>query len=354
MRELLSIPASVALRTGVWARVSLAGALVMASTPHLAAQRIEGRVVDSWRSEPVSGAVVVLAGTSHAVTTGRSGEFVIRDIPVGSYELLVQHPGYHTVTRTVDVPPAGVSGLLIPVPVRVIQLDSVRAVVVRPLARARRARGTAHHVYVTREELDSYELRGARHAGDALRLHSPTAVRIVEHGITRSRYGPGVCIVSTRAATRRTPSSPGGGGCAAVFIDGIRVPWGADMILHDLPLGDIQAIEFLPPADAAVRFGHAGSAGAVLITTRRGRPQLEPAQPTAWAPAGPRHGHYLVAGAAAGLAASFGIVAVRSLASPGADEFCRGSCVRAFGQLMGGVAVGIGLGELLWRIGLGR
>lgn len=338
----------------MWVRVMLAGTLVMASTAHLAAQVIEGRVIGSWRSQPVRGAVVILAGTSHAVTTGRSGEFVIRDVPTGSYELLVQHPGYHSVTLTVNVPPAGVSGLLISVPVRAIPLDSVRAVVVHPLARARRARGTAHHVYVTREELDAYELRSARHAADALRLHSPTAVQIVEHGITRSRYGPGVCIVSTRAAARRTPSSPGGGGCAAVFIDGIRVPWGSDMILHDLPLSDIQAIEFLPPADAAVRFGHAGSAGAVLITTRRGRPGLEPVQPTTPPPAGPRHGHYLVAGATAGLAASLGVLAVRSLASPGADEFCRGECGRAFGRLLGGVAVGIGVGELLWRIGLGR
>lgn len=332
----------------------LAGALSLAGSPGLGAQSIEGRVVESWTAQPVSGAVVVVIGTTHEGVTDPSGRFAFGGVPGGRYDLLVQHTGYHTVVRTVDVPAEGLSDLVISVPVRVIPLEGIRAEVITPLERRRRAWGTAHHMYVTREDLDEYELRGALHAGDALRLHKPTAVHIVEAGIT-SRSGPGVCIMSTRARTRRTSSKPGGGGCAPVFLDGIRVTGaGASALLYDLPLSDIEAIEFLPPADAIIRFGHAGSAGAVLITMRRGGRRLEPVQPlSTWARQGPRRSDYLAVGATAGFAASFGAQIVGSLVSRGGDQICQGGCAADLARLLGVVAVGIGVGELVWRMGPG-
>lgn len=321
----------------------------------LSAQSIEGRVVGSWAGQPVRGAVMVLTGTAHQVITDSSGRFFVDSLAVGRYELLVQHPGYRTVVRTVDVPPDGLSDLVITLPLRVIALDPIRAEVISPLERRRRSWGTAHHVYVTRQELDAYERRGALHVGDALRLHAPTAVRIVEYGITRARYGPGVCIVSKRAATRRTPENPGGG-CAAVFIDGLRIS-GADMLLHGLPLNEIEAVEFLPPMDAIMRLGHAGSAGAVLITTRRGGPvagrPLQPVEPlTPLSPEGTGHSGYLAAGATAGFVAAFGVRYGYGLFRPGAES-CNADCGFDLLQLFGPVVAGLGIGELVWRTGPG-
>jgi len=241
--------------------------------------------------------------------------------------------------------------LEIPLAVRVISLAPIRAEVVSPVERWRRSQGTAHHVFVTREEVEGYIDRGARHVGDALRYHAPTAVHILEKGLHQSSIGPTVCIMSTRAATRPSVINPPG--CAAVFVDGMKIGMSKTYV-YDLPLDDVEHIEFLPPMDALTRFGHAGEDGAVLITTRRGTAVtarlLGPAQPMPRLPPDvQRHRDYLAAGATVGFLGAFGVGYAHGLFRQGA-EFCESDCEWDVLRMVGAVALGLGAGELLYRL----
>ncbi len=317
----------------------------------LGAQSISGRTIDAASSDAVPAAAVLLVGTPHHAFTDSAGFFALEGVRPGRYELLVQHPGYHTVRRTVDVGARGATGLEIPLAVRVISLAPIRAEVISPLERWRRSRGTAHHVFVTREEVEEYIDRGAQHVGDALRYHAPTAVHTLEKGLHQSRIGPTVCIVSTRAATRRSVINPPG--CAAVFVDGLKITMSKTYI-YDLPLRDIEHIEFLPPMDALTRFGHAGEDGAVLITTRRGTAVtarlLGPAQPMPTLPPDvQRHREYLAAGATVGFLGAFGIGYAHGIFRNDA-MFCQSDCASDVLQMVGAVALGLGMGEVLYRL----
>jgi len=329
--------------------------LALAGLPsRSASQALSGRVVSLVGQDPVPTAVVVLTGTPHHVFTDSAGAFSFDGVRPGRYELLVQHPGYHTLRRQVEVSAGGRTGLTLHLELRVTVLDPIRARVVAPLERRRRARGTAHHVYINRPEVEAYVRRGALHVGDALRLHAPAAVHVVESGVTRARWGPAVCIKSTRAWTRRSVSNPDGGECAAVFVDGVRLGPLGTLYLHDLPLSDVEAIEFVPPVDALTRFGHAGEDGAVVITTRRGTgltPGLVgPVHPLPDLPVdAQRHNSYLAAGATVGFFAAFGVGYAHGLFREGA-EFCTSDCTRDVLQMLGTVALGLGVGELLYRL----
>ena len=346
-------PSSVVRRRfpGLSSFAAILAVLVLAARPGpTAAQSVTGRVVSLVGDEPVPTAAVLLVGTPHHAFTDSAGSFALEGVRPGRYELIVQHPGYHTVRRTVDVGAGGAVELEIPLAVRVISLAPIRAEAVSPLERWRRSQGTAHHVFVTREELEGYIDRGARHVGDALRYHAPTAVHILEKGLHQSRIGPTVCIMSTRAATRRSVINPPG--CAAVFIDGMKIGMSKTYI-YDLPLRDIEHIEFLPPVDAITRVGHAGENGAVFITTRTGSPVtarlLGPAQPIPAPPDVQRHRDYLAAGATVGFLGAFGVGYAHGLFRQGA-EFCESDCEWDVLQMVGAVALGLGVGEILYRL----
>lgn len=328
--------------------------MVTVSLPAMA-QTVSGRVVETETGDPVPSAMVALAGTSHGTFTDDEGRFRFEDVPSGSYRITVDHLGYRPLERTLFVPAEGLSDLVLPVEVRAIPMDSLR---VRTMPEPKRRRQTwhSHHVLVTREEIETAELRGAWHVGDVLRLHASNAVR-VEESVAGNRWGPLVCIRSTRAIGSRTPANPSPG-CAPVFIDGIRVgnadpPMGA-MLLASLSLNDIESIEFLPPMDAITRLGHAGQDGALLVKTRigadrtRGLRTADELSDTSGQPGRPGREAYLAAGATGGVLVGFGAASVEYLLHDDGG-LCRSGCQWEVVRILGSALVGLGVGELLHR-----
>jgi hypothetical protein len=57
---------------------------------------IRGTVADS-AGRPLAGALVRVAGTRHAASTGARGDFVIDSVPVGNQQLVVGTPGYDSL-----------------------------------------------------------------------------------------------------------------------------------------------------------------------------------------------------------------------------------------------------------------
>ena len=64
---------------------------------------ISGTIHDSQTGETVIGAHVVLEGTGKGGATNIDGEYTIRDVDPGDYELTASYLGYKTVTKEVSV-----------------------------------------------------------------------------------------------------------------------------------------------------------------------------------------------------------------------------------------------------------
>lgn len=67
------------------------------------AQSIGGRVLDAATRTPLTGASVVVADTPRGTATDAEGAFIIGPLPPGTYLLAIQHLGYETALRTVEV-----------------------------------------------------------------------------------------------------------------------------------------------------------------------------------------------------------------------------------------------------------
>src|SRR5512139_1376968 len=63
-----------------------------------AAGKISGKVTDAGTGEPLVGANVVVVGTSMGAATNVAGEFVILNVPSGTYTLRTSYVGYQMIT----------------------------------------------------------------------------------------------------------------------------------------------------------------------------------------------------------------------------------------------------------------
>jgi murein DD-endopeptidase MepM/ murein hydrolase activator NlpD len=66
---------------------------------------LKGVVTDRWSSEPLIGANVLLNETSFGASTDLNGEFQIKGIPAGVYELVVSYIGYKTYRKKIQIMP---------------------------------------------------------------------------------------------------------------------------------------------------------------------------------------------------------------------------------------------------------
>ncbi len=68
-----------------------------------ASGRIEGKVTDATSGEALFGANIILLGTSIGAATDINGNYLITNVPDGSYTLKASYIGYKTVTLKVQV-----------------------------------------------------------------------------------------------------------------------------------------------------------------------------------------------------------------------------------------------------------
>ena len=58
------------------------------------AGKIRGKVTDAGTGEPLVGANVVVVGTSMGAATNIAGEFIVLNVPAGTYSLRTSYVGY--------------------------------------------------------------------------------------------------------------------------------------------------------------------------------------------------------------------------------------------------------------------
>lgn len=248
------------------------------------AGKVGGRVVDSHTAEPVIGAAVRLTRTALFLSTDETGDFSFAAVPVGVHILEVEHVAFGVIRtdsfRVTD-------GETIRITVRA----SMRAIEVPPLEVTvpRVGNRTATRVF-SRDDLerlavsvrDVGELLEARIPGVTVALHQRTRgiamtgtcleYRGGGRSFSRTRPGEDLDLADRFGARQIRPSvntpRPNENRCVEIFLDGVRTP-DADFFVMDLPLGDVQRIEFLTPAEARLRYGTLSGNGVLLIYTRR-------------------------------------------------------------------------------------
>lgn len=328
----------------VYAAWSLVPAFLGASGSTLHGQEVAGRVADRGNRRPIAGAEVLMVGTRHVATTDTAGDFVLQDVPVGTYEILVQHPSYREIRDSLEVPEGGTRDLLVllwpePVPLEGIEVEGISAA-----ERRRRASASGYHVALTRSVLEEYEHRGAVTVADLFWSH-PRLTRLV-----RPMHG-GLCIEYPRGRANRSVvelRKGGLGGCSfpATYVDGVYMggdPLEVSLYLRDLPTTELQSVAFLPPREAAIRYGSQAGNGALVITTRRGAAE-ELLERALLERTGVHHRRFLWVGATAGVVGGFGFALLR-----------RGFSKRATFEadlypFLGILAAGVGMGEVLYRL----
>ena len=77
--------------------------LLLATTSISLAQQLRGKIIDK-NSVAITGASVVVKGTSKGTTSGQDGRFILDKLAAGTVKLAVSFVGYATKEVTVRVP----------------------------------------------------------------------------------------------------------------------------------------------------------------------------------------------------------------------------------------------------------
>lgn len=224
---------------------------------------LTGRVLDHATRDPLQGALVSVLGTDVRATSGADGGFVLDGLPPGRHLVHTEFLGREARSDSVTV----FSQETVEIEVRL----STEAIDIEGLVVTTRSRFGDPVVslarrgdVMTRAEIES-ALPRVQGMADLLRNVRSSALQVREVMVAQGGGAarPGVCVEVGRRITR----TPGGCVQAAVFLNGMRLPLG-DQVLMSLDPNMVQRIEVLSPIDAQFQFGDAGANGAVLIYTR--------------------------------------------------------------------------------------
>ena len=224
--------------------VLLIMAVLAASSWSLAQNRqISGAVADS-NGQPISGATVLIEGTSVGTTTNINGEFSISAPANGT--LSVSFIGYESV----QVPIAGKTWISVSLKEDTHAIDDV---IVVAYGTAKKESFTGSVAVVKSEELEHRKVANVTKAIDGL---APGVQATSGSG----QPGSGSTIVIRGFGSINASSTP------LYVVDGIPYDGAISAINPD----DIASISILKDASASVLYGARGANGVVLINTKKG------------------------------------------------------------------------------------
>lgn len=233
------------------------------AAPPVAAQTIQGTLVDQGNGAPVIGASVTLLGTDleaagiHAISDGR-GRFSLAPTEAGEYYLQIARLGYQTYrTPLLALEPSGsvsVEFALRPLPLGIRGLDVTTD---RPAPRMLTPIGLREedlgNRFIDRDEIDAVLMPGL--PKDIIRWQNIAGVWVAEQDPTLT-VDPKLCVT-----LRQT------GVCALTVLDGAVIP---PELAFQLDPRSLEAIVILRPYEAATLYGTVGGGGAVLMWSRQG------------------------------------------------------------------------------------
>jgi hypothetical protein len=240
-----------------------------ASTGMLQAQDIRGRVVDDATRQALVNATVMLVGRDSAMLqragTDANGFFRLTPKSPGQYEIVIELIGYAKDRRAVNF-----EGAALVVPAFVLRAEAVQ---LKPVE----ATGTAAPNV---EKAVGFSRSSMILAGSKMRTleeHGiPFKSAVLETGSVsvKEYYARGQLVLCIQSTRRMASFNQAPGGCAwpVIVFDGVTLqPGDAEKIVRGLSVQELESIEFLPPVEAAQRYGMNAAANGALVLWSRGR-----------------------------------------------------------------------------------
>lgn len=248
--------------------VVIAGALSISPAIAQETGRVTGTVTAQGSQQPLSGVQISVVGTRVGSLTDDNGEFVIREVPVGTQTLQARMIGYGNASQQVDVVAGQTVNVDMVISRQAIEMDQI---VVTGQAGATSKRKLGNTV-------------GSVDAADMVENAPITSVDQLFQGKTT---GVNMSLSSGDVGTASTIRVRGTNSIALasepiVYIDGVRVASNSDQSegiwfggqdlsrLSDLDPNNIERIEVVKGAAAATLYGTQGSSGVIQIFTKRG------------------------------------------------------------------------------------
>jgi TonB-dependent SusC/RagA subfamily outer membrane receptor len=242
---------------------------------------VRGRVVESGSQRPIPDAQVSVVGSTQGGVTGATGEFVITNVPVGDRRLRARRIGFQAAEQAVAVTAGATARAEFTLSTAAAQLDQVVVTALGQQAQ-QRTLGVAQQT-----------VRGAEIA-ETQRPNFVNALqgRIAGVDVTSSSGVPG----ASASITIRGVSSISGSNQPLFIIDGVPMDnkttstavfasdapgsttafnnRGVDFTNRaaDVNPDDIESVTVLKGPEASALYGIDAANGAVVITTKRGRP----------------------------------------------------------------------------------
>lgn len=251
---------AVALLVGTLAALPCAPAAAQAAGDPGRLVDVPGVVVDVQSGEGIADVILRVAGTDVSAATDRSGRFVLRGVPRGTWTLRVEHLAYGAHEHELAVSSDRPGEIRIRLAQEAIELEPLLVESETRRQRAERAQGSSLHV-VERAQIER-ALGTSRHLGDLLRQTVP-GLRMRQ---SNNLVGNEVCLEFRGAATmslveRRPCSHP------MVLLDGVPVA-NPHHLYGSVGLSTIERIQMIPPGEAGARYGTGSLYGVLLIETR--------------------------------------------------------------------------------------
>lgn len=233
------------------------GAAAGQNPPDTAGVTVEGEVLDVSNNVPVAVAIVAIPAINRSTITDELGYFRLEGVPAGFYPIQVHRLGYETLAAEVPLNGQEVLGLyLTPGPV---SLEGIEVTVTSEADMERRAMGIS-----TRSIIGPLEMEELRE-----RYFSLDQVFLGRY-FPRARFRPGRGLGDPGCLTVSTLTFSGRS-CAAVVVDGVLLGPEASEWVYRLSTHEVFSVRFLQGPGAALRYGHRGSNGVLMIETRAGR-----------------------------------------------------------------------------------
>ena len=222
---------------------------------------ISGQVTDADSGETVPGANIFITELDRGAATDIDGNYVIENVPAGTYSLTATFVGYRTFRQTVQVSSGQTTTVNIAMQIGAIGLDELVV--------------SGYAVTTKRELTGAISSVRAQDIQDVT-LQNPESLlqgRAAGVNVTATSGNPGGAFrVNIRGnGSVNAATEP------LYIIDGVQISFAqqsgltSTTALNALNPNDIESIEVLKDASSAAIYGAQAAAGVVIITTKRGQ-----------------------------------------------------------------------------------
>ncbi len=231
----------------LYVRLCAAFILILISSSLFAQKTVSGVILSAKDNQPVNGATILVKGTNIGAATTATGTFTI-NVPSGRNVLVISSIGFDAME--VDV--SSMSSVNVSLKEKTSSLDEI---VVTGYTAQRKKEITGAVSVVSVKDLKSVP------TGTAEQMLQGQASGVTIIGSGQPGDNSNVFI---RGITSFGNVSP------LVIVDGVQSAPGDLSPLHDLSANDLESVQVLKDAQAAI-YGVRGSAGVIIVTTRRGK-----------------------------------------------------------------------------------